>query len=212
MCKASKLLKQINTFCVAHGTHTWLMKNCLPPLTLFLIYWTKFRVLSINFVIVNTSLKQNFVRLTDQTNNDLLEIMNRASELLDANSPSSYVDSEDLKELNDENENDPLTYDSGNNQCSSASNYLISLNQTDPNRLRTLRKHNHARWNTILIMLRSCASKLFGIEVLLRQLKQFELMLSSAGNEMVNDSVQFLSVFESTTAILTASISYPTMS
>ena len=60
-------------------------------------------------------------------------------------------------------------------------------------------------------MLRSYASNTSEIEVLLRRLKQFDLILSPIKNQNVNDLIQFLSAFESTTTILSALKSYPTM-
>lgn len=60
-------------------------------------------------------------------------------------------------------------------------------------------------------MLRSYASNISGIEVLLRKLKHFDLILSEAENEIVNDLIEFLTLFESTTTILLASKSYPTI-
>ena len=60
-------------------------------------------------------------------------------------------------------------------------------------------------------MLRSYASNTSEIQVLLRRLKQFDLILSPIKNQNVNDLIQFLSAFESTTTILSALKSYPTM-
>ena len=59
-------------------------------------------------------------------------------------------------------------------------------------------------------MRRSYASNVSGIEIFSRKLKHFDLILSAAENEIVNDLIEFLSLLESTTTILSASQSYPT--
>ncbi|CAF1486575.1 unnamed protein product [Rotaria sordida] len=61
-------------------------------------------------------------------------------------------------------------------------------------------------------MLRSYADKIPGIEVILGRLKHFDLILTAAENEIVRDLIKFLPIFESTTTILSASKSYPTIS
>lgn len=68
------------------------------------------------------------------------------------------------------------------------------------------------RWNTILIMLRSYERNISGIEIILRRLSKFDLILTPVENEMVHDMVEFLSSFETATTILSASKSYPTIS
>ncbi|CAF3498909.1 unnamed protein product, partial [Rotaria sp. Silwood2] len=61
-------------------------------------------------------------------------------------------------------------------------------------------------------MLRSYADNISGIEVILGRLKHFELILSVAENQIIRDLIEFLSLFESATTILSASKSYPTIS
>ena len=51
-----------------------------------------------------------------------------------------------------------------------------------------------------------------GIEIILRRLNKFDLILTPTENEVVRDLVDFLSSFATTTTILSASKSYPTMS
>ena len=60
-------------------------------------------------------------------------------------------------------------------------------------------------------MLRSYSSNICGVETLLRRLKQYDLLLNDGENQTVKDLVEFLSLFESTTTILSASKAYPTM-
>jgi hypothetical protein len=86
------------------------------------------------------------------------------------------------------------------------------METTDSNRFHTLKKRILTRWNTILIVLRSYASNISGIEVVLRRMKHYDLILSIAENQIVNDLIEFLALLESTTTILSASKSYPTMS
>ena len=68
------------------------------------------------------------------------------------------------------------------------------------------------RWNTILIMLRSYELNIPGIEIILRRLNKFDLILTPTENEIIHDLVDFLSSFETATTILSASKSYSTMS
>lgn len=184
MCKTWKLMKMI---------HNWLMKDCLPRLAHVLDVLDKVQNIINKLRYRQHELEQKFVRINEQTSNTLLETINKAGEMLDADTASSYVDSEDLEELNSEK---------GNDQSSATFNYLLSSNQTDSNRFHTLKKHVLACWNTILIMFRSYSSNISGIEILLQRLKCFDLILSPGENQMVNDLIEFLSTFESTTTIL----------
>ncbi|CAF5221439.1 unnamed protein product, partial [Rotaria magnacalcarata] len=61
-------------------------------------------------------------------------------------------------------------------------------------------------------MLRAYADNISSIEVILGRLKHFDLILSVNENQIVRDLIEFLSLFESTTTILSASKSYPTIS
>ena len=122
MCKAWKLLKVIYTFCVAHGIHNQFMKDCLPKLAYVPDLLDKVPTIINKLRYHQHELEEEFNRLQDQTNSDLLDVINKARKILDADSASSYMDSEDLGESNDEN---------GSDQCSSTLNHLLSLNQTD---------------------------------------------------------------------------------
>lgn len=90
--------------------------------------------------------------------------------------------------------------------------YLRSSNQTDSNRFHTLKQRVLARWDAILIMLRSYLSNISGIEILVQRLTCFNLILSPVENRMVNDLIESLFTLESTTTILSALKSCPTMS
>ena len=60
-------------------------------------------------------------------------------------------------------------------------------------------------------MLRSYTSNIHGIETLLRRLKHYDLVLHDSKNQTVEDLVEFLSLFESATMIVSASKSYSTI-
>ena len=75
-----------------------------------------------------------------------------------------------------------------------------------------MKKRIVTRWNTILIMLRSYELNIPGIEIILRRLNKFDLILTPTENEIIHDLVDFLSSFETATTILSASKSYSTMS
>jgi hypothetical protein len=134
--------------------------------------------------------------------------------LLNADLALSYDDIEDVDQLKNKKENYDLELHSINDQRSSKFDYLNKTNTTANNsyQFHTLKKRITTRWNTILIMLRSYESNIPGIEIILRRLNKFDLILTSTENEIVRDLVDFLSSFETTTTILSASKSYPTMS
>jgi hypothetical protein len=221
MRKAWRLLKVIHAFCVAHGIHNWLMKDCLPKLTNVPDLLDKVQSIINKLRYRQHELEEEFYRLTDEINNNLLQAINYAGEMIDADLASSFMDTDDLIELNNDMDNqnydptekcsfDALQINSTTNQCSSKSSSLTLAHASDSNSFHSLKKRIPTRWNTILIMLRSYASNVSGIEVLLRKLKHFDLILSAAENEIVNDLIEFLSLFESTTTILSASKSYTT--
>jgi len=226
MRKAWKLLKLIHTFCIAHGIHNLLMKDCLPRLTNVPNLLDKIQSIIDKLRYRQHELEEEFRRVNDRKNSDLLQAINKAGEMIDADLASSYIDIEDLTELNNDMVNsnlaekwsvDNLQLHSKNNQQQqqqqpSQSNYLTSMNTVESNRFHTLKKRVLTRWNTILIMLRSYASNTAGIEILLRRLKHYDLVLSPDENQIVNDLIEFLTILESTVTILSASKSYPTMS
>ena len=104
-----------------------------------------------------------------------------------------------------------LQINSTKDECSLKSGSLTSTHINNSKKFHTLKKRIPNRWNTILIMLRSYASNISGIEILLRKLKHFDLILSDAENDIVNDLIEFLTLFESVTAILSAGKLYPTI-
>ncbi|CAF3223419.1 unnamed protein product, partial [Rotaria socialis] len=93
------------------------------------------------------------------------------------------------------------------------SNYSLIFNENNnSNRFHTLKKRVVTRWNTVLIMHRSYADNIHGVEAILSRLKCFDLILTKDENQFIQDLIEFLSMFESTTTILSASKSYPTIS
>lgn len=96
-------------------------------------------------------------------------------------------------------------------QIRNDSNAPLLSRSINSKKFQTLKKRVLTRWNTILIMLRSYKSNLNGIETMLRRLQQYDLILNDVEVQMVTDLVDFLSLFEPTTTILSASKSYSTM-
>lgn len=198
MKKAWKILKVIHTFCVAHGIHNLLMKDCLPQIILVPDLLDKIQMIINKLRYRQHELEEEFRRTNDEINNKLLRDINQAGEILDADVASCYIDidTDDSVELNESIENVDLT---------------LQVKTTASEKFHTLKKRISTRWNTILIMLRSYASNISGIEVLLRRMKHYDLILSTAENRIVNDLIEFLTLIESTTTILSASKSYPTI-
>jgi hypothetical protein len=173
------------------------MKDCLPRLIIVPDLLDKIQKTINKLRYRQHELEEEFRRSNDQINNNLFCKINKAGEILDADLASSYIDTDNLNELNESMEYNDLA---------------IPMKTTDSNRFHTLKKRVLTRWNTILIMLRSYASNTSGIEVILRRMKHYDLILSIAEIQIVNDLIEFLSLLESTTTILSASKSYPTMS
>ncbi|CAF1559526.1 unnamed protein product, partial [Rotaria sp. Silwood1] len=143
-------------------------------------------------------LENEYFRSNEKRFNDLLLSINKAGEIIDADLASTYIDADDTQVLNEKFQNDNLE--------------ALWLSDDLKFRFHTLKKRIVTRWNTVLIMLRSYADNIPGIEVILGRLKHFDLILTVTENEIVRDLIQFLSLFESTTTILSASKSYPTIS
>jgi hypothetical protein len=196
MKKAWKLLQVMHTFCVAHGIHNLLIADCFPKLDVVPDLLDKIQMIINKLRYRQQELEEEFYRLNDQMYYNLLSEINKAGEILDADSISSYIDVDDLNELNENEENNGLT---------------VPVITNDSNVFHTLKKRILTRWNTILIMLRSYASNISCVENLMRRMKHYDLILSAAENQIVNDLIGFLSSFESTTTILSASKSYTTM-
>jgi hypothetical protein len=220
MRKAWKLLNVIHTFCIGHGIHNWLMKDCFPAMILVPDLLDKVQMIINKLRYRQHELEHEFFQSNEMRNQDLFAAINKAGEILDADIASSYIDVENLEALNEDiiiNNleesllSDDLQFDSKEIQRSTKYNNLLSINKTDPERFHTLKKRVVTRWNTILIMLRSYIDNVSGIEILLHRLKHFDLILSAAENQIVYDLVEFLGALESTTTILSASKSYTTM-
>lgn len=196
MQKAWKILEVMYSFCVAHGIHNLLMKDCFPQLLTVSNLLDKVQMIINKLRFRQHELEEEFHRTNGQTNNNPLFEINRAGEVLDADLASSYVDTDDSNE----------------SSYVSTSNYLLTgAKPAVSNSFHTLKKRILTRWNTILIMLRSYSPNVAGVEALLHRLKSYDLILSAAENQIVNDLIEFLSTIESTTTILSASKSYSTM-
>ncbi|CAF4701984.1 unnamed protein product [Rotaria sp. Silwood1] len=220
MCKAWKLLNVIHTFCIGHGIHNWLMKDCFPHMNLVPDLLDKVQMIINKLRYRQHELENEFFRYNEMINQNLFISLNKAGEILDADIALSNIDVENIQTLNDDViinnveesflSND-LQFNSKQIQSSTISNNLLLINNKNSERFHTLKKRVLTRWNTILIMLRSYIDNVSGIEIILHRLKYFDLILSAAENQIIRDLVEFLSLLESTTTILSASKSYTTM-
>ena len=159
-------------------------------------------------------LEEEFNRPTHGLDGVLLDIINKLGEVLDADSASSSID---VVELNVRSENIEhcqtlggssfidLQLNQSPNQNRTTSSPLLPTKSVDSNGFHTLKKRVLTRWNTILTMLHSYTSNIHGIATLLRRLKQYDLVLNDSENQTVEDLVEFLSLFESATTVLSAS-------
>ena len=212
MRKAWKLLNVIHSFCIGHGIHNWLMKDCFPYMDLVPDILDKVQIIINKLRYRQHELENEFFRSNQLINEDFFASLNNVDEILDADMASSNIDVENTETLNkDIVLPDDLKFNSKQMQHLVISNNLLLTSDTESERFHTLKKRVLARWNTILIMLRSYIDNVSGIEIILHRLKQLDLILSTAQNQIVYELVEFLGLLESTTAVLSASKSYTTM-
>ncbi|CAF3381668.1 unnamed protein product [Rotaria socialis] len=222
MRKAWRLLNVIHIFCVAHGIHNLLMKDCFPNMHYVSELFDKVQLIINKLRYRQHELENEHFQLDTKKYNDLFSSINKAGEILDADLASTNLDADDSEVLNEKCQNSNpeelwLSNDLKMRSNTSENTYKFNCsalinNHNDSNRFHTLKKRVLTRWNTILIMLRSYADNISSIEVILGRLKHFDLILSVNENQIVRDLIEFLSLFESTTTILSASKSYPTIS
>ncbi|CAF3328276.1 unnamed protein product [Rotaria sp. Silwood2] len=222
MRKAWRLLNVIHIFCVAHGIHNLLMKDCFPNMHYVSEILDKVQLIINKLRYRQHELENEYFQSSEKKYNDLFLSINKAGEIIDADLASTYIDVDDSEVLNEKCQNNNLEelrlsddLELRAKTCENTYKFNRSAlinNSNDSNRFHTLKKRVLTRWNTILIMLRSYADNISGIEVILGRLKHFELILSVAENQIIRDLIEFLSLFESTTTILSASKSYPTIS
>ncbi|CAF1531985.1 unnamed protein product [Rotaria sordida] len=198
MRKAWRLLNVIHIFCVDHGIHNLLMKDCFHNMNYVSEILDKIQSIINKLHYHQHELENEYFRSNEKRFNDLLLSIDKTDEIIDADLASTYIDADDTQVLNKKFQNDNLE--------------ALRLSDDLKFRFHTLKKRIVTCWNTVLIMLRSYADNILGIEVILGRLKHFDLILTAAENEIVRDLIQFLSLFESTTTILSASKSYPTIS
>ena len=222
MRKAWRLLNVIHIFCVAHGIHNLLMRDCFPNMHNVAEILDKVQLIINKLRYRQHELENEYFISSEKQYGDLFMSMDKTGEIIDADLDSSNIDVDDPEVLNEKcqhnNLQDLLLSDDVEHRSKTCEtrfksnrSALINTNN-DSNRFHTLKKRVLTRWNTILIMLRSYANNISGIEVILGRLKHFDLILSVAENQIIYDLIEFLSVFESTTTILSASKSYPTIS
>ncbi|CAF2114288.1 unnamed protein product [Rotaria magnacalcarata] len=222
MRKAWRLLNVIHIFCVAHGIHNLLMKDCFPNMHYVSELFDKVQLIINKLRYRQHELENEHFQLDTKKYNDLFSSINKAGEILDADLASTNLDADDSEVLNEKCQNSNpeelwLSNDLKMRSNTSENTYKFNCsalinNHNDSNRFHTLKKRVLTRWNTILIMLRAYADNISSIEVILGRLKHFDLILSVNENQIVRDLIEFLSLFESTTTILSASKSYPTIS
>ena len=221
MRKAWKLLNVLHIFCIAHGIHNLLMKDCIPKMHHVSEILDKVQLIIKKLRYRQHELESEYFKSTEKELNDLILSINKVGEIIDADSVLTYVDTDGIDVFHEQSQNnstdelyllDYLTHKSKANENKYRPNCSLIVNDNnDSNRFHTLKKRVATRWNTILIMLRSYVDNIHGIEIILSRLKSFELILSAAGNQIIQDLIAFLSLFESTTTILSASKSYPTI-
>lgn len=222
MRKAWRLLKVVHTFCIAHGIHNLLMKDCFPNMTGVSAVLDKIQLMIDKLRYRQHELEVEFHRSNNESGRSLLEVINTAGEVMDADSALSSASTDtDVVDDSSRNLGDTETLDlsslrtlklnaTGEKHRKRAS-LLESSKPIDSNRFHTLKKRILTRWNTVLTMLRSYAFNINGIEAIMHRLNHYNLLLSDDENRMVHELVDFLSIFESTTTILSASKAYPTM-
>lgn len=220
MLKACRLLKVLNFWCIGHGIHNLLMKDCFPRIDGVAELLDKIQQTIDKLRYRQQELESEFHRSNDELGKRLLEIIGHVGEVLDADAASSPYNEHDSNETNENEKNcvpreiqsfSHLQLDKESGQTPKECSALLFSQLTNSNRFQTLKKRILTRWNTILVMLRSYKSNLNGIETMLRRLKQYDLILTDVEIQMVAELVDFLSLFESTTTILSASKSYSTM-
>lgn len=220
MLRGCRLLKVLNFWCIGHGIHNLLMKDCFPRIDGVSELFDKIQLTIDKLRYRQQELECEFHRSNDELEKRLLEIISEVGEVLDAD--AALPGPENSYDSNENNENEEyvpteiqsfinLNLDKQSGQIRNNSNAPLLSRSTNSNKFQTLKKRVLTRWNTILIMLRSYKSNLNAIEILLRRLKQYDLILNDVEVQMVTDLVDFLSLFESTTTILSASKSYSTM-
>ena len=197
------------------------MKDCFPNVYFVSELFDKVQLMINKLRYRQHELENEYFQLNKKKYNDLFFSINKAGEIIDADLASTNLDADDSEVLNEKYQNSNLeelwlSNDLRIRSKTSENTYKFNCsalinNHKDSNRFHTLKKRVLTRWNTILIMLRSYADNISGIEVILGRLKHFDLIWSVNENQIVRDLIEFLSLFESTTTILSASKSYPTI-
>jgi hypothetical protein len=220
MRKAWRLLKVVHMFCVAHGLHNLLMKDCFPNMTSVPTLLNKIQLIIDKLRYRQDELEDEFYRSNNDSSRSLMKVINTAGDIMDADSALSSMDTDDTAESNHTTDNvetidlssfHGLKLNSETDRQGKKSSLLTSSKPIDSNRFHTLKKRILTRWNTILTMLRSYSLNIDGIETLMHRLTHYDLLLSDVENQVVTELVDFLSIFESTTTILSASKAYPSM-
>lgn len=89
MCRAWNRLKIIHVYCIAHGIHNWLMKDCFPRLDDVSTIFDKIQCIINKLRYREAELEEDFQILQERPAKDVLARINETGELLDADSASS---------------------------------------------------------------------------------------------------------------------------
>ncbi len=107
------------------------MKDCLPALANGLDLLDKVQSIINKLRYCQHELEEEFHRLNDQVNNALLQAINKAGEMIDAD----------------------LHINSTKTQCPFRSSFSTLMHAGNSNNFHTLKKRTPTRWNTILILI-----------------------------------------------------------
>lgn len=176
------------------------MKDCFPNMQNVAEILDKVQLIINKLRYRQHELENEYFISSEKQYGNLFISINKTGEIIDADLASSYIDVDDPEVLNERYQNNNLQdllsedvkHRSKDYETTYKSNRSALMNtKNDSNRFHTLKKRVLTRWNTILIMLRSYADNISGIEVILGRLKHFDLILSVAENQIIHDLMNF---------------------
>ena len=94
MRKAWRLLKVVHTFCIAHGIHNLLMKDCFPKMTDVPAILDKIQLIIEKLRYRQHELEDEFDRSNNESSRSLLEVISQAGEVMDADSALSSTNAD----------------------------------------------------------------------------------------------------------------------
>ncbi|CAF4940601.1 unnamed protein product, partial [Rotaria sp. Silwood2] len=99
MRKAWRLLNVIHIFCVAHGIHNLLMKDCFPNMHYVSEILDKVQLIINKLRYRQHELENEYFQSSEKKYNDLFLSINKAGEIIDADLASTYIDVDDSEVL-----------------------------------------------------------------------------------------------------------------